>query len=185
MYFPKTFHVLIPTIVAALLLSCSSSSPSDRIAIKTEDYMKPDEVFAGYMDDQPQHFSATQYGIAVLQKKPQKEGEPYTVQFFRPADEGLKLTRKVILETHPANREELKKGMVVLCNFFNPESGANISELRAARWELNLIRSVSGSKATVDFFFNKHTQLNSEDHRVKQYWIQNIRIVDEPVISKQ
>jgi len=185
MYFPKPLNVLIPTILAALLLGCSSSSPSGRTAIKNSDYIKPNEIFAGYMDDQPQHFSATQYGIALLQKKPQKVGEPYTVQFVRPADRGLKRTRKVILETHPAGKEELQKGMVVLCNFNNPEPGADKSELRAARWELNVVRSVSGSKATVDFFFNKHTQLNSEDHRVHQYWIQNIRVVDEPVISKQ
>lgn len=148
------------------------------------DYIKNHEVFGGYMDDSEEHFSATQYGIAVITERDKKTGR-YIVKFIIPSDQGTKITKKVITKTHPASKNTLKPGTPVLCNFYNPTKNDFAENKRGSRWELNIVRAIKDDVVIVDFYFNKHTKKGSEDHRINKYYIWNVRVVDSPLIIKK
>ncbi|WP_424243932.1 hypothetical protein Dip510_001116 [Elusimicrobium posterum] len=138
------FSVIVLT--SLLLISCSSNKkveeePYNRTgsAQEVENQFR-NKVFAPISGEG--RFYAT-YSLAEIVDGPDSE-EYYTVKFINGPAEGKKMkTRDIILKTEPLPTEEMRKGQVVLRDFFNKgESRKSVSD----RWNKAVIHDVSRLK---------------------------------------
>lgn len=181
------FSLVLMLILMVIVASgCASSVEKIAQAVKETtgaDYLGEDVVLAAfYMEDGG--FSETRYYPAKILTPATEEtnGEYQVVSLigdFDVAKEEKHWTDNVILESHPAEKEELKKGMIVLFTGKPAKEG-----LDQARWNRGIISSTDELyKDMVQIDFVWHLDAPSESDREKNVPVENIRIIDETSVK--
>ncbi|TYB31123.1 MAG: hypothetical protein FXF47_05660 [Candidatus Mcinerneyibacterium aminivorans] len=170
--------VIITAFFIAVATGCTATveRKSEKPISVSTDYLDESVVLAAfYMEDGG--FSETRYYPANILSSAGEEtnGEYEVVSLvgdFDVAKGDTHWTENVIVESHPAKKNELEEGMVVL--FTRSEN--NLAE---ARWNRGIISSTEElykDRVIIDYVW----YLNKEDESDRQYNIpvENIRIID-------
>lgn len=185
----KTLHIAAVVVVAALLLfaGCGRSTKEPEIgrtesvpAVAAEDYLDEGVVLAAFLWEEG--FSGALFLPAkILTQASEKNEGHYEVQAVVGSPDvspGQKhMTVNVILKSHPAQKEELEEGQVVL--YTGDETARTGEELRAARWHRGLMLSApepGNDLVEIGYYYN----LEEKPEKIYKIHIKNLRISDDP-----
>ncbi len=149
---------------------------------KKNDYLGESVVLAAFYAEDG-GFSETRYYPAeiITSASDETKGEYQVVTHvgdFDVATGDKNWTDKVILESHPADKEELKEGMIVLYTNKPKEEG-----LEVARWHRGVVASTDELyKNMVQIDHVWHLDRSDESDSKKDVPVERIRIIDKPDI---
>lgn len=180
--------MLILVLFAVVVINCASGSK--KLATKTTqkasetDYLGEGVVLAAfYMEDGG--FSETRYYPAEILVPASEEtnGEHQVISLvgdFDVAEEEKHWTDNVIIESHPAEKDELEEGMIVLYTETPEKEG-----LENARWNRAVVSSIDELyKSVVQLDYVWHLDKSDESDRELKVPVEQIRIIDLPRIEK-
>lgn len=118
------------------------------------------------------------YSIASKVKGPDEDGF-YVMEFKNGPKEGQQIkTKDVIIKTRPARTEELKKGLVVLVNHWDPLK--ENSETKVDMWRRGVVYDTDQLPAKgvvmIEFPFDKDDFLSTKE----TYRATSLRVIEEP-----
>ncbi len=133
-------------------------------------------VFAPFMYEDKFY---SYYALAKKLQGPDKKGF-YSVEFTNGPKEGEVITTdNVILKTRPADAYELKKGMVVLVNHWDPKQ--HNDNTKTDMWRKGVVYNLdklSDDKVMLEFPHDRNDFMATKE----VYSLQNIRIIVEPQV---
>lgn len=178
---------LIVTIFVSLLLAfaCSTkksetASSVEKLEAKTSDYLGAGTVLAGVMWEDGGFSELRYYPAKILTPASSKTKEEYQVKTvigdFDIAKGEERWTENVISKSHPAEKNELKEGMIVLYTQKPKKEG-----LENARWNRGIVSSTDELyKDVVQIKFVYHLDKSDEGDRTFSVPVDQIRIIDKP-----
>lgn len=184
---PRTLYKVLPVILvmlAALFLSgCGQQAEpvveKEKPATEYLPVKVDDEVLAPFFDV---HMFSGKWALAkiVTPASDETKGE-YEVEFMiGTPDLGKgekRFVKDVIWKSHPAKKDELKVGMIVITTTSNSEDA---SEARTDTWSKAVISEIKHNVIEVEFFHDY-----KEESAGKEDWLlHNVYIIDEPKPGK-
>lgn len=174
----KSFLILAVLCTAVILGACSKKQvyeePYNRSPKASYENRIRYSVFAPFM------YEGKFYAYYALGKKvsgPDKQGF-YEVEFKNGPKEGQRIkTQDVVLKTRPAQASELKKGMAVLVNHWNPK--VHNDDSRIDLWRKGVVYNLdklSEGKVMVEFPHDSNDFMATKEG----YLLDNIRIIKTP-----
>lgn len=176
----KTWVSFLLLAAFAFATGCKSPSPYDR----TEEEMSFDRYMAKYI------FAAcgstgkpyALYSLAHLDRKPVGRDPRYKVTFVNgPCQGKVGLTSDVITKTLPYGGEPLKKGTVVIRNFWNPKEPSSTKAIE--RWHKAVVYNADDveTKGTVvlEFPRDKNDFMAAREN----IFVHNIRYIVKPQVK--
>jgi len=170
--------VLLITFSFEILIGCAATieRKTDESASISSDYLDEDVVLAAfYMEDGG--FSETRYYPAnIINREITDTDKEYQVVSlvgdFDVAKGEKHWTENVILESHPASKNELEEDQIVL--FTRAED--NLAEVRWNRGVISSTEELYKNRVIIDYIW----YLNKEDESDRQYNVpvENIRIIE-------
>lgn len=175
----KSFLILAVLFTAVVFSACSK-----RQVYEEEPYNRSPEAsyenrirysyFAPFMYEDKFY---AYYGLCRKVSGPDKYGY-YEMEFKNGPKQGETVkTKDVILKTRPARADELKKGMAVLVNHWNPKK--HNDESRIDLWRKGVVYNLdklNEGKVMLEFPFDKNDFMATKE----VYFLDNIRIVLKP-----
>lgn len=117
------------------------------------------------------------YGLCKKVSGPDRQGY-YEMEFKNGPKEGQTIkTKDVILKTRPARADEVKKGMAVLVNHWNPK--VHNDDSRIDLWRKGVVYNLdklSEGKVMLEFPFDRNDFMATKE----VYLLDNIRIILKP-----
>lgn len=150
----------------------------------SEDYLGEGVVLAALMWEDGGFSETTYYPAKILTPASEETNNEYEVEsIIGDSDVGKESkhwTDNVILESHPAKKEELQVDMIVLYTTKPVEEG-----LAKARWHRGIVSSLDELyKDMVQIDYVWHLDKSDEGDRQENIPVTNIRIIDEPKVQK-
>jgi len=152
-----------------------------KIAPKGDDYLGKDVVLAGVLWEDDGFYSAKIIPVKIItQASVVSKGEYQVMLLTGSPDttEGSKhWTKNVILKSHPAKKDELKLGMVILYTGGDP-CKEDWEELKGASWGTGVI-------VNTDELYKDIVELKQCGgyRRIYKRHLSQLRIIDDPVIK--
>ena len=186
----RTFSLLwIAVSLMVVAVGCSTTATvktqsADKSAKEEKpqstDYLGEGVVLAPFMWEDGGFSERIYYPAKVLTQASENTNNEYEVKTFIgdfDVSKGeTKWTRNVIMESHPAKKEELKQDMIVLFTEKPADEG-----LESARWHRGVIASTDElykDRVIIDYVW--HLDKSDEADRKKNVPVENIRIIDSP-----
>lgn len=117
------------------------------------------------------------YALARKVKGPDKNGL-YTMRFLNGPKKGKKVkTNNVIFSTYESNGYDLRKGMVVLVNHFNPK--VHDENARIDTWRKGIVYSTQDLDRNIVILEFPHDK-NDFAAQKEAYSINNVRVITNP-----
>jgi len=117
------------------------------------------------------------FALAKRLSGPDKDGY-YTLKFTNGPKAGQRVkTQNPILNTYQSNGYDLKKGMVVLVNHFNPKVHDN--DARVDTWRLAVVYSLNNLENNIVIVELPHDK-NDFAAQKEAYFLKNVRVITKP-----
>jgi len=145
------------------------------------DYLGKGVVLAGFIWEDEGFYSATLFPAKILTQASDKtKGEYEVISLVGSLDvaEGAKhWTKNVILKSHPAKKDEIKPGMVVLYMGGDP-CKEDLEELKRAKWETGVILNT-------DELYKDVVEIRGCGgyRRIYKKHLSQLRIIDDPILK--
>ena len=176
----KYFKILFVITLSAFTFGCGGDETHikywDEDGYLIKDYLLDDEILAANKNDNNFY---SEYSIAEILEYPDPDDEEYEYKVeFRVGElEGeTHWTEDVILESTPAFSGELRKGMVVLRNYWNPSDNTRV---RTDRWHKAVVYDLSRIKkgiVTLEFPRDHNDFIAAKE----SIYLHNIRAIRKP-----
>jgi|GEM_PF-5948040 len=194
----KTMHGTrsLLTVLFALAIVAGGCSSSKKVTIQAtqeapkeekvqnSDYLAKGVVLAPFIWEDGGFSETTYYPSRILTPASEETKHEYEVKAVigdMDVSEGeTKWTDDVIVESHPAKKEELKKDMIVLYTTKPADEG-----LEGAKWHRGVVSSTDElykDMVLIDYVW--HLDKEDEADSQKKVPVENIRIIDSPKIQK-
>lgn len=188
----RSLKISLPIFMAALLILAITNCGADKEEAKAPesvpemkpavaDYLEKDVVLAGVIWEDDGFYSATIFPVRIItQANVASKGE-YEVMVLsglvNVKKDSKHWTKNVILKSHPAKKDELKPGMVILYTGGDP-CKEDREELKVAKW-------LTGVVLNMDELSEDIVELKQCGgyRRIYKRHLSQLRISDDPVIK--
>lgn len=186
----RKFKSVLPLVMVLLLTIFGCGTVKEQVKVpevvpkispKGDDYLGKDVVLAGFIWEDNGFYSATIFPAKIItQASVASKGEYQVVNLSGSPDvlEGAKhWTKNVILKSHPAKKDELKLGMVILYTGGDP-CKEDWEELKGAKWGTGVILNR-------DELYKDIVELKQCGgyRTIYKRHLSQLRIIDDPVIK--
>ena len=188
----RLFRSSLPIFMAALLILAITNCGADKEEAKAPesvpetkpavaDYFGEGVVLAGAIWEDDGLYSATIFPVNIITQASEKTKGEYEVMLLSGSPDVTKgskhWTKNVILKSHPAKKDELKPGMVILYTGGDPYK-EDWEELKGARW-------LTGVILNMDELHKDIVELKQCGgyRRIYKRHLSQLRISDDPVIK--
>ena len=170
----KFISLFFICLVAIGFCACASSSPYNRNPKVSYERKLRNSAFVEFM------YEGKFYAYYAMAKKlegPDKNGL-YTIRFTNGPKKGKKIkTDKIILHTYESNGYDLRKGMVVLVNHFNPK--VHDDTARIDTWRKGIVYSTQDLDRNIVIIEFPHDK-NDFAAQKEAYALNNVRVITKP-----
>ena len=161
-------------LIAGTFCSCFHKEPYNRNPNISYEQKLRRYAFLPYMYEEKFY---AYYAPAKKLSGPDKDGN-YRFEFVAgPKEAGKVKTKNAILKTYQSNGYDLKKGMVVLVNHFNPKVHNNDTRIDA--WRLAVVYSLQNLDNNIVIVELPHDK-NDFTAQKEAYDLKNVRIITQP-----
>lgn len=165
---------LLLCIVAASFSACSSKEPYNRNPANSYEQKLRRYSFLPYMYEEKFY---AYYAPVKRISGPDKKGN-YKFEFVDGPKKGNKVkTKNAIIRTYQSNGYDLKKGMVVLVNHFNP--AVHDENTRIDAWRLAVVYSLQNLDNNIVVVELPHDK-NDFAAQKEAYYLKNVRVITKP-----
>lgn len=170
----KLILPLLLCLIAVGFSACSNKNSYNRSPKVSYERKLRNTAFAEFM------YEGKFYAYYAMAKKidgPDRKGM-YTMKFTNGPKKGEKIkTDKVILNTYESNGYDLKKGMVVLVNHFNPK--VHDDNTRIDTWRKGIVYSLQDLDKNLVIVEFPHDK-NDFAAQKEAYALKNVRVITKP-----
>ncbi len=161
-------------VVAASFCGCLNSEPYNRNSGNSYEQKLRRYAFLPYMYEEKFY---AYYAPAKRISGPDKKGD-YKLEFVAGPKKGFKTkTQNAIIKTYQSNGYDLKKGMVVLVNHFNPK--VHDENTRIDAWRLAVVYSLQNLDNNI-VIVELPRDKNDFAAQKEAYYLKNVRIISKP-----
>ena len=160
--------------IIASICGCVKKEPYNRNDVSYEKKLRR-SAFLPYMYEDKFY---AYYGLAKKVSGPDKKGN-YKFEFTNGPRKGERVKTKdaAIINTYESNGYDLKKGMVVLVNHFNPQK--HDSSARIDTWRKGIVYSLQNLENNIVILEFPHDKYDFAAQK-EAYYLNNIRVITKP-----